>query len=155
MPELTAKHFCPNPFCGEAPFERVFKTGDMVSVNEAGELVSHGRLDNMVKIRGFRVELTGVERHMLEYPGIKEVCCTAHTDSGGTNLLFGYYISEVPIDHEDFRSYLSTVLPYYMIPVGLVRCEDFPRTLSGKVARREFLPPAELDDRQKLAERYR
>ncbi len=155
MPQLTAEHFCPNPFCGGAPYERVFKTGDMVSEEKKDELVYHGRKDNMVKIRGFRVELTGVERHMLEYPGIKEACCRAYTDSGGTNLLFGYYISGEPVDHEDFRAFLGKMLPYYMIPLGLVRCEEFPRTLSGKVDRKAFLPPEGLDDWRQLAERYR
>lgn len=155
MQELTAERFCPNPFCRDAFFETVFKTGDMVAKNEMGELVYHGRRDNMVKIRGFRVELTGVEKHMLEYPKIKEACCKAYADKGGTNLLFGYYISEGPIDHEDLRRYLGTVMPYYMIPLGLVRCEKFPRTLSGKVDRQAFLPPNGLDDWRGLAERYR
>lgn len=155
MQKLTAERFCPNPFCDDPPFRTVFKTGDMVAKNEKGELVYHGRRDNMVKIRGFRVELTGVERHMLEYPKIKEACCKAYTDKGGTNLLFGYYIAEGPIEHEDFRRYLGTVLPYYMIPLGLVRCEEFPRTLSGKVDRQAFLPPDGLDDWRGLAERYR
>lgn len=155
MQELTAERFCPNPFCDDPLFGTVFKTGDMVAKNEKGELVYHGRRDNMVKIRGFRVELTGVEKHMLEYPKIKEACCKAYTDKGGTNLLFGYYIAEGPIDHEDFRRYLGTVLPYYMIPLGLVRCEEFPRTLSGKVDRQAFLPPDGLDDWRELAERYR
>ena len=60
MPELNRERFCPNPFCGEAPYDRVFKTGDMVAAGKDGELVYLGRRDNMVKIRGFRVELAGV-----------------------------------------------------------------------------------------------
>ena len=59
------------------------------------------------------------------------------------------------MDHEDFRAFLGKMLPYYMIPLGLVRCEEFPRTLSGKVDRKAFLPPEGLDDWRQLAERYR
>ena len=153
LPELTKERFCSNPFCREAPFQTLFRTGDMVRETEEG-LVCCGRRDNMVKIRGFRVELTGVERYMLEYPGIKDACCTVWKDEGGTNLLFGYYIADSPIDHQSFREYLARVVPFYMIPIGLVRCESFPRTMNGKVQRRDFTPPEGLDDWKELAKRY-
>lgn len=155
MPELNRERFCPNPFCGEAPYDRVFKTGDMVAAGKDKELVYLGRRDNMVKIRGFRVELAGVERCMIQFPGMREVCCVAHRDSGGTNLLFGYYIADREIDHEKLRVYLKDYLPYYMIPSALIRCEEFPRTLSGKVNRRAFVPPAELDDHKQIEQLYR
>lgn len=155
MPELNRERFCPNPFCGESPWDRVFKTGDMVRLGEGGALIYCGRRDNMVKIRGFRVELAGVEQCMIRYPGIREVCCVAHRDSGGTNLLFGYYCSDQEIDHEKLRLYLKDYLPYYMIPSALIRCEEFPRTLSGKVDRRAFAPPAELDDHKLIEQLYR
>lgn len=155
MPELNRERFCPNPFCGESPYDRVFKTGDMVAAGKDGELIYLGRRDNMVKIRGFRVELAGVERCMIQFPGMREVCCVAHRDSGGTNLLFGYYIADREIDHEKLRVYLKDYLPYYMIPSALIRCGEFPRTLSGKVNRRAFVPPAELDDHKRIEQLYR
>ncbi|MGN0159545.1 MAG: amino acid adenylation domain-containing protein [Brotaphodocola sp.] len=154
-PELTKKRFLANPFTQEKPYEFVFRTGDMVREDEDGNLVYCGRADNMVKVRGFRIELTGVERRMLHFPGMKEVCCVAHKDSGGTNLLFGYYISETEINHEALRSYLAEYLPAYMIPIGLIRCSEFPRTWSGKVDRKRFEPPKELDDHKKVAVLYR
>lgn len=155
MPELNSERFCPNPFCREAPWERVFKTGDMVKLGGDGELIYCGRRDNMVKIRGFRVELAGVEQCIIRYPGIREVCCIAHRDSGGTNLLFCYYCSDQEIDHGKLRQYLKDYLPYYMIPSALIRCAGFPRTLSGKVDRRAFIPPPELDDHKRIEELYR
>lgn len=153
--EQTKEHFGKNPFCSEANFERVYKTGDLVRKNVQGDLEYCGRRDNMVKVRGFRIELVGVEKHMLDYPGIKEVCCTVHKDHGGTNLLFGYYISDDEINHEKLRNYLSEHLPYYMIPIGLVRCGEFPRTWTGKVDRKQFCAPPELDDHKKVAMLYR
>lgn len=155
MPELTNERFFANPFTQEKSFETIFKTGDMVRMDEENNLVYCGRADNMVKVRGFRIELAGIEERMLHYSGIKEVCCTVHKDNGGTNLLFGYYISEQDIDHEAFRTYLSEYLPFYMIPIGLIRCSEFPRTWSGKVDRKKFEPPKELDDHKKIAVLYR
>lgn len=155
LPELTAERFTENPFCQEEPFTRIFKTGDMVRRETDGNLKYCGRRDNMVKVRGFRIELTGVERRMMHFPGIREVCCVVHMDHGGTNLLFGYYISDCEINHEDFREYLGEYLPEYMIPIGLVRCREFPRTWSGKIERRGFTPPPELDDHKLVAVLYR
>lgn len=155
VPELTLRSFIPNPFTNDKSFELIFKTGDMVKVNEQGDMEYCGRADNMVKVRGYRIELNGVEGRILHYPGIKEVCCVAHKDSGGTNLLFGYYISDREIDHELLRDYLAEYLPAYMIPTGLIRCDEFPRTWSGKVNRKAFEPPKELDDHKKVAVLYR
>ncbi len=154
LDKLNAEKIIPNPFTSDPGFERVFKTADIVYESDDG-LIYCGRADHMVKIRGFRIELTGVEEHMLKYPGIREVCCTSFKDSGGTNILFGYYISDREIDHEDFRAFLKSDMPSYMIPTGLVRCEDFPRTPSGKVARRNFTPPPELNDHKLLEKIYR
>lgn len=154
-PQQSELHFMKNPFCQNRPFEKIYKTGDLVKEDTDGSLVYCGRRDNMVKVRGFRIELMGVEKHMLHYPGIEEVCCTVHKDQGGTNLLFGYYISSYEIDHEKLRKYLAKHLPYYMVPTGLVRCEQFPRTWTGKVDRKAFTPPPELDDHKKVERLYR
>lgn len=154
-PQQSELHFVKNPFSETDPFEKIYKTGDIVRLDEEGNLIYCGRCDNMVKVRGFRIELIGVEGHMLHYPGIKEVCCTVHKDKGGTNILFGYYISDHTIDHEELRKYLAEHLPYYMVPTGLVQCEEFPRTWTGKVDRKGFVPPPELDDHKKIAILYR
>ena len=153
LDKLNAEKIIPNPFTSDPDFERVFKTADLVYESDDGMMYC-GRVDHMVKVRGFRIELTGVEEHMLKYPGIKEACCTTFKDGGGTNILFGYYISDTEIDHEKYRAFLAEEMPKYMIPTGLVRCEDFPRTPSGKVARRNFTPPPELEDHKLLAKLY-
>ncbi len=152
--ELTSELLVPNPFSDEPDFRRVFKTRDLVSMTEEG-LVCHGRADDMVKIRGFRVEVAGVETHMLEYPGIREACCVAFKDDGGTNILFGFYLSDYEIDHSLFRNYLNKVMPYYYVPTGLVQCEEFPRLPSGKVDRRGFAAPPEINDRELLVRKYK
>lgn len=154
LPEKNACSFAPNPFYSQPGYERVFKTGDLVIEEEDGTLIYHGREDNLVKIRGYRVELGGVEQKMLAFPGIAEACCAAFVDQGGTRLLMGYYVSEGPIDHAALRAHLAQCLPYYMIPIGLIRMDSLPHTESGKIARGQLLPPPEINDRALLARRY-
>ena len=66
----------------------------------------------------------------------------------------GYYVSEGPIDHAALRAHLAQCLPYYMIPIGLIRMDSLPHTESGKIARGQLLPPPEINDRALLARRY-
>lgn len=154
LPEKNKKCFAPNPFSDEPGYERVFKTGDLVTEAQDGILLYGGRLDNLVKIRGYRVELGGVEQKLLGYPGIMEACCAAFEDKGGTRLLMGYYTANREIDHQALRDYLGHHLPYYMIPIGLIRVETLPHTATGKLARNQLTAPAELNDREALAKKY-
>ncbi len=154
LPEKNKKCFAKNLFDRLPNYEYVFKTGDLVAGQPDKTLLYCGRQDNLVKIRGYRVELGGIEKHMMNYPGITEVCCTAFTDSGGTRILMGYYTSDVPIDHAALREYLAQRLPYYMIPLGLIRLDYLPHTATGKIARKLLTPPPELDDRATLAKKY-
>ena len=154
LPEKNKKCFAPNPFSSQHGYERVFKTGDLVLEEQEGTLLYCGREDNLVKIRGYRVELGGVEQKLLGYPGITEACCAAFVDKGGTRLLMGYYTADRPIDHGVLRSYLGQCLPYYMIPTGLIRMDSLPHTATGKLMRSQLTAPAEIDDRKELAKKY-
>lgn len=154
LPEANARCFAPNPFDGRPGYDRVFKTADMVRQLPGGALEYICRTDHMCKVRGFRVELTGVEEVMRTIPGVWDACVTCFTDHGGTSILFGYYQSAQPLDHQAMRRALGDRLPHYAVPVGLVWTEEFPRTLSGKVNRHGFPPPPELDDHKLLAQRY-
>ena len=153
LDNLNASRILTNPFSDDPEYARVFRTSDIVCESDEG-LIYCGRLDHMVKVRGFRLELASIEGHILRYPGIREVCCTVFKDSGGTNILFAYYISNDAIDHRALRRFLHEELPYYMIPTGIIRCKDLPRTPSGKVARRLLPVPPELDDHKLLKEIY-
>ena len=154
MPEKNSQCFVKNPFIDQVGYERLFRTGDLVLEEQDGTLLYCGRRDNLVKIRGYRVELGGIERRMLDYPGITEACCAAFEDNGGTRLLMGYYEASQPIDHAALREYLQHYLPYYMIPIGLIRMDSLPRAATGKVARSQLAAPPEINDRAALAKKY-
>ncbi len=154
LPELNKKRFQENPFTQEKGFERVFKTADIVKKLPDGTLEYVCRKDNMCKIRGFRVEIAGVEEVMLQIPEIIAACVTWFTDKGGTNILFGYYVSNQVLDHKYIRDELGKKLPYYAIPTGLVQVDAFPKKESGKTDRKGFPPPKELNDHKLLSKVY-
>ena len=76
-PELTEERFIPDP---DHPGWQYFKTGDLGKLRPDGQLVHLGRMDNMVKIRGIRIELESIENYLLSYPGIIQVASRAFED---------------------------------------------------------------------------
>lgn len=154
LPLETHNSFALNPFGHERKYEFVYKTRDLMSLDEEGNLVFHGRIDNMVKVRGFRIELAAVENCMIRFPGIQEVCCRVFTDRGGENILMGYYTARPDIDHEQLRTFMARNLPYYMIPTGLIHLDEMPRSRNNKIDRNALPVPQDLDDHKKLARLY-
>jgi non-ribosomal peptide synthetase component F len=70
-PDLTAERFLPDPY-GFNKGARVYKTGDLVRFLAEGNIEFLGRLDNQVKVRGFRLELGEIEAVLGEHPKVKE-----------------------------------------------------------------------------------
>lgn len=153
-PELTAAQFIENPFSQEPGYERVFKTRDIVRQLEDGNLLYIGRMDNMYKIRGFRVEAGAVESAMLKCEAIKDAAVTAFTDKGGCNILCGYFVSDEDVDVKDMKEKLKAVIPYYMVPTCLIPLDHLPRNLNNKLDRKQLKPPKELDDYKLLKKLY-
>lgn len=152
--EKTAAHFIRNPFSDEPAFNWLYKSGDIVRADGDGIYHYVCRKDNMVKIRGFRVEIDEVERQMRQFEGIGEVCVKSFMDDGGTNILCGYFEADTTLDVKAVKAFLNKKMPYYMVPTALFQMEQLPRTVSGKIARRAIEPPAELNDHRLLKERY-
>lgn len=157
-PENTRKHFMENPFRnpdleGEE-YSRLYKTGDEVREREDGQLEYICRMDNMYKIRGFRVEASAVEDVLRRYPGVTCAATRAFCDRGGTAILCGYYEAEQEMDPKAIKRFMGQYLPYYMIPTAIFYREKIPRVANGKISRKDILPPAEIDDHKLLEERY-
>lgn len=152
--ELTAATYALNPFTQEKGYQRVLKTADIVREDENGDLVYVARKGRMYKIRGFRVESRAVELTLLQYPGITEAVVIAFPDSGGTNILCGYYTAEETIGPKELKAYLRERLPYYMVPTCMFQLERFPLNANNKVDRKQLRPPAELDDHKYLEQTY-
>src|SRR5213593_527814 len=69
--ELTAEKFLPNPF-SKKPHARLYKTGDLVRYRSDGNLEFLRRIDRQVKVRGFRVEIEGIEAVLRKHPLVQE-----------------------------------------------------------------------------------
>ncbi|MDR0268846.1 non-ribosomal peptide synthetase [Paenibacillus sp.] len=129
--ELTGKSFITNPF---DPQGRIYKTGDVVSWNEQGELVYIQRSDFQMKMNGYRIELGEIEFNMMKYKGIKAAVVDKKSNGKG-DYLCGYYTSDDEIDPQNLRQYLKEHLPSYMVPQYMVRLDEIPLTPNKKVNR--------------------
>jgi|GEM_PF-2366567 len=132
--ELTSARFITDP---DRPGWQYFKTGDLGKLLLGGELVHLGRIDNMVKIKGVRIELSSIENHMLSYPGIIQVATKAFEDGNGNGRLAAYYVTEqgIGVPASDLRKFLAERLPRHLLPHYLIPLEEIPLTRNGKVAR--------------------
>ncbi|MEZ5276996.1 MAG: alpha/beta fold hydrolase [Opitutaceae bacterium] len=144
-PEMTAERFIPDP---EGGGSLLYRTGDLGRLDADGCLHGAGRNDDLVKVRGFRVEPGEVNARLLAQPGIREACTVALTRSSGEVFLAAYYVTDPdqPISGPGLRTRLLAELPDYMVPERLVELEALPRTVNGKIdskALRTAAPQAE------------
>ena len=128
---------------------RAYHSGDLAAWTKDGKIRIFGRVDNQIKLRGFRIELDEIEKVMTEYPGVKTgtVCVQKN---GGAEYLVGYYTAQTEIASEELKKHMQEKLPEYMVPSVLLALESMPMTPSGKVDKKA-LP---LPDFSKLRTEY-
>jgi amino acid adenylation domain-containing protein len=153
-PELTARQYIRNPFGENPPYDRLFKTRDLVQRLPDGNLYYVGRKDTMYKIRGFRVEAAAVENALLSLGLVRETVVKIFTDHGGTNILCAYFTADKPLDVKLLKKKMRTLVPYYMVPTCMIQLAEFQRLRSGKVNRSAIEPPRELNDHKLLEKLY-
>ncbi|MGV9943655.1 non-ribosomal peptide synthetase [Streptomyces sp. NPDC003401] len=137
-PDLTDERFVPDPF---VPGERVYRTGDVARWLPDGNAEYVGRLDDQLKLRGFRIEPGEVEAALLAVPGVRQAVVLADRDTpGGPHLVAGVGCdggtTRTPYE---WRTALKDRLPDYMIPVVVAEFPALPLNRSGKVDRAAVL----------------
>ena len=85
-PELTAEKFVPNSFSAQ-PGQRLYRTGDLARYQSRGRIEFLGRLDNQVKLRGFRVELGEIETVLSQHPNVAQAVVMIREDRPGDKRL--------------------------------------------------------------------
>jgi acyl carrier protein len=164
-PDLTAERFLPDPF-GDEPGGRLYRTGDLVRHLSDGALQFLSRLDQQVKVRGFRIELEEIEAVLRQYQALRDAVVVpleakkkgteSTTEAGGSpdspdspdsryqrqrqyQRLAAYVVvrpGEPAPQAAALRAFLKERLPEYMIPHGIVTLPELPLTPNGKVDRR-------------------
>ncbi|UTY57071.1 non-ribosomal peptide synthetase [Massilia sp. erpn] len=142
QPSLTAERFVPDPF-GE-PGARMYRSGDLGRQRADGAIEFLGRIDNQLKIRGYRVEPGEIENALLAYPGVREAAVVARDDAGGHRRLVAYLVSEQgqPLPIAALRSQLQQSLPEYMVPAAWLQLDALPMTPNGKIDHSALPAPA-------------
>ena len=133
----------PHPYSTEAG-ARLYRTGDQVRWLADGTLEFLGRIDQQVKLRGFRVELGEIESVLNDHEAVRESSVLARTDQPGERRLVAYVVTRnagQTIGNAELRSYLRGRLPEYMVPSVYVQLESLPLTANGKVDRRALPAP--------------
>jgi amino acid adenylation domain-containing protein len=146
-PEQTAERFVPHPFSRKGG-ERLYRTGDLSRWLASGEIEFLGRLDNQVKLRGFRVELGEIEAVLRSHEAVREAVAVV-----SDNRLVAYVVAEGDgVTGNELRPYLKERVPAYMMPAVFTLLEELPLTPTGKVDRRRLPEPDGV--RPELAEGY-
>ena len=137
QPEKTAAAFVACPF-PEAGTGKMYRTGDLGRWLADGSIEFLGRLDQQVKVRGFRIEPGEIEEVMTQHPAVQDAAVVAVEDGGGNRRLVGHYVThrDQSLAAGELREFLKGRLADHMVPASLVPLVALPQTPLGKVDRR-------------------
>lgn len=136
---ITGEKFVPDPRCPSLK-KSVYRTGDLVRIDEHGDYLFAGRKDQMVKSRGYRIELEEIEAALLSHPGVQAAVVVPIPDELIGNRIVAVVVPEsggAP-KKEEILLHCSVRLPKYMIPETIRYQDSLPKTSTGKIDRRKI-----------------
>lgn len=133
-PDLTEKKFLQDP---QQPSRQIFCSGDLGRFRPDGRLEFIGRKDARVKIRGYSVDMAAIEAVLTTMPEVHRAVVKPVQAAGMQKRLAAYIVlaPQGQATGSDFRSYLASRLPAYMIPAYFTVLDELPLTATGKVNR--------------------
>src|ERR1041385_3349548 len=139
-PKESAACFIRNPFAIGRE-EKLYCTGDWVTLDEKGNYLFVGRKDHMIKTRGYRVELGEIEAVMVARPAADEGVALPIPDEAIGNTIHAVVTlaADGSLDSMHLKQHCAEKLPAYMVPEKIVFRESLPRTDTGKIDRRRLL----------------
>ena len=137
---LTKEKFISNPFSNESS-NRIYQTGDTVRWLPGGELEFIGRVDDQIKVRGYRIELTEIKANIEAHPLVQASHVMVREDKEDDFRIVAYVTLRDRTESEtqdpemvsELRDYLTLELPEYMIPNAWIILASFPLTQNGKI----------------------
>ena len=117
-----------------------YHTGDLAKKDANGNMVICGRLNDMVKINGNRVEPGEIENVAKKVLGIDFAACRI-IDDGNRVFICVYYTDKIKIDFEKTRKDMENYLPYYMLPSFFIHIDQVPLRPNGKMDRKALPAP--------------
>ncbi|NEW09288.1 amino acid adenylation domain-containing protein [Paenibacillus sp. SYP-B3998] len=136
--DLTSEKFIAHPFL---PGKKLYRTGDLAKWLPDGTLEHAGRMDDQVKLRGYRIELKEIEEQLILLYAVKEAVVTVQELGAGSPELCAYVILNDEMSDRALQEALRLQLPEYMIPAHIVRLDHMPLMLNGKLNRKALPLP--------------
>lgn len=134
--ELTAERFLKNPF-GSG---KIYKSGDIGRWTFDGKVQCLGRIDNQVKLRGLRIELSEIENEILKINGVTSAIVNKIV-LDNQEFLCAYYVADTNIGETTVKDTLRKFLPQYMVPTYVMKLETMPYTINRKIDRKALPLP--------------
>ena len=152
QPDKTEAAFVPCPFPDVAT-GLMYRTGDLGRWLQGGSIEFLGRIDQQVKVRGFRVEPGEIEDSMTKHPDVQDAAVVAVDDGAGNKRLVGYFVTYkggLSLSSGELRQFLKSTLVDHMVPAVLTRLAALPLTPLGKLDRKalsrlEYLKDTDSD----------
>lgn len=138
-PARTERVVVGNPLQSDFP-ERLYRTGDIVTLDQDGNYLLVGRRDHMIKSRGYRIELGEIETTLYAHPLIKEAAAVPIPDEQFGNRIKACVVPDPPgsLTEPEIKKFCADRLPSYMVPEFVTLYSALPRTSTGKVDRKRL-----------------
>ncbi|WDV47159.1 amino acid adenylation domain-containing protein [Clostridiaceae bacterium M8S5] len=146
--EKTKERFIVNPFNNNDE-DLIYKTGDLGRLDANGDILFEGRVDRQIKIRGFRVELRGIENTLMNHEHIQNAVVVYKSVHSIEKYICVYIVKykDSKATVQNVKDYLKTKLPSYMIPSYIMFLDKIPINNNGKVDYRN-LPDFIAEDKR-------
>ncbi len=116
---------------------KIYNTGDLAIKKENGLFYLLGRSDDIVKIKGYRVNPTETNNILSKYEDVKESATFAIKENDSF-ILVSCIVGNKQIDENELKSFLSNYLPEYMVPIKIIFLKAMPLNNSGKIDKKEL-----------------
>lgn len=136
---LTTKRFIANPFSTDSN-SRLYRSGDRARYRPDGVIEFLGRIDQEIKVRGFRIDPIEIEEALCREHSISQARVISRGQSAEEKVLVAYIVSsDSDLEESDAKSFLQGFLPSHLIPSRIVLVEKLPVTENGKIDDRSLI----------------